>query len=107
MKVGIKSEVTPKNLHIFAAVVNVGMMLGLPEVVITSGTDSVHKVGSLHYTGNALDIRTFIYRPEMVGRIIGSLQVWLGNDYEVILEKDHIHIEYDPKHENHDNPKIA
>ena len=66
------------------------------ECVITAGTNGKHMEGSLHYKGLALDLRTF----NVSGRelqIKVALQQALGKDYDVVIEKDHIHVEYDPK----------
>lgn len=63
----------------------------------TSGEDSVHGARSLHPSGNAADLRTFhIPEPLRQGFTTG-LAVALGVEYDVVLEKDHIHMEYDPK----------
>lgn len=64
---------------------------------ITSGVDGTHKAGSLHYSGDALDWR--IWESNAAGvtsQIVGELAGYLGADYDVILESDHIHVEYDP-----------
>ena len=63
------------------------------ECVVTSGRDGKHMEGSLHYEGKALDIRTYNVLEALVKEIKDSL----GVGYDVILEKDHIHIEWDPK----------
>lgn len=65
------------------------------EMVITSGKDGVHGNNSLHYQGKAVDLRIW----NVLQSLVGYLQSELGPDFEVILEKDHIHIEYDPRHD--------
>jgi hypothetical protein len=65
------------------------------EMVITSGKDGVHGNNSLHYQGKAVDLRIW----NVLQSLVGYLQSELGPDFEVILEKDHIHIEYDPHHD--------
>jgi hypothetical protein len=67
------------------------------EIVITSGLDGKHSRKSLHYSGNAFDIRTFIYTTSEVNKLIPALKLVLGSDYDVVYEGNHIHIEYDPK----------
>jgi len=67
------------------------------ELVITSGTDGVHMQGSKHYEGLAVDIRSRTIRAENLSRFIVNLKDALGVDFDVVLENDHIHIEYDPK----------
>ena len=91
----VKTGVTPRNLVIAAAIANVGEILGL-GMVITSGTDGIHKKGSKHYTGEALDLRISNIPPALIQKVIVNLQKRLGDGYQVIREHDHIHIEYDP-----------
>ena len=65
------------------------------EVTVTSGRDGIHMKNSRHYTGDAIDIRsTDMKLPEYTTRKIGEE---LGNNFDVLFENDHIHIEYDPK----------
>lgn len=66
--------------------------------VITSGTDGQHASGSLHYSGDALDLRRWDADAKGVTNSVVSELIWyLGDDYDVILERDHIHVEFDPK----------
>lgn len=65
------------------------------EPVLTSTWEGVHLPWSKHYTGNALDFRTpEKHDPDIV---IQRLRELLGDNYDVLFEGDHIHIEYDPK----------
>lgn len=67
---------------------------GCPTIV-TSVVDGEHMHGSLHYVGAAADIRT----PENGSEsITDDLARSLGNNYDVVLEESHIHIEFQPKH---------
>lgn len=64
---------------------------------LTSGTDGKHGAESLHYSGLAVDIRISnledaIPTKEAREKIANALSV----EYDVVLEPDHIHIEYDP-----------
>lgn len=70
--------------------------VGLP-CVITSGSDGKHGPNSLHYCGKALDFRTNSLRPEQVHPVYMALKQALGAQYDVVLESDHIHCEFDPK----------
>lgn len=63
-------------------------------LTITSCTDGQHKEGSLHYEGLAVDLRLPNAGKE---KVVGQLAGRLGTEYDVILEADHIHVEYDPK----------
>lgn len=72
------------------------------ELVITSGTegdvsDGVHKKTSKHYTGEAFDFRIWQFKESQLPLVVSNLQRKLGKDYDVVLEKTHIHVEYDPK----------
>lgn len=66
------------------------------EAVITSAKDGKHSEKSLHYQGLALDLRTW----NLGGReaqAAGEIRRTLGPEYDVVLEKDHLHIEWDPE----------
>jgi hypothetical protein len=65
------------------------------SLVITSVTDGRHSAGSLHYTGDAIDLR--LPTPSTRDQIVSQLRTALGDSYDVLLEADHIHIEYDPR----------
>ena len=64
------------------------------ELVITSTYEGTHGEGSLHYCNDAIDIRA-VDRYGITTKI--DLKIELGKDYDVVLERDHIHVEYDPK----------
>lgn len=63
------------------------------ELIITETYGGNHGEGSLHYCNDAVDIR----RPIKPDAVIKALKRALGKDFDVILEHNHIHIEYDPK----------
>lgn len=65
--------------------------------VLTSGTDSVHGDHSHHYKGYAIDIRTRDIPGDVLNKIVEEIQFRLQGQFQVILEGDHIHIEFDPK----------
>lgn len=67
------------------------------EIVVTSLLDGIHSKNSFHYTGLAFDIRTWIYKSKQIPGFVSKIKEQLGKNYDVILEEDHIHIEYDPK----------
>lgn len=67
------------------------------EALITSVNDARHGKSSLHYNGCAVDIRSrWFTHPQQV---LGLCKEALGNspDYDMILESDHFHLEYQPK----------
>lgn len=68
------------------------------KMVITSVIDGKHMKGSKHYQGLAIDVRINDKPKDGVHRFYYTLTYdSVLNDYDVVLEKDHIHIEYDPK----------
>lgn len=67
------------------------------DFVITSIKDGVHMKDSLHYSGKAFDFRFWNIPDIMRSRFVQELKVRLGQDYDVVLEVDHIHVEFDPK----------
>jgi hypothetical protein len=67
------------------------------EILITALFDGTHKKGSKHYEGNAFDIRKWHYNNDQLHSLLINLKENLGPDYDIIEEKTHIHIEYDPK----------
>lgn len=66
---------------------------GEMELIITSTYEGDHSPGSLHYANLAIDIR----KPVRNGKIKDWITETLGDDFDVVVEKKHIHIEYDPK----------
>ena len=65
------------------------------ELVVTSISEGKHQRASKHYTGCAADLR--MHMLPNPGLIVQFLRQALGEDFDVVLEKDHIHIEFDPK----------
>jgi hypothetical protein len=71
------------------------------ELVVTSLKDGKHSDASLHYSGNAFDLRTRTMTEEQLGLVYNSLKLRLKpRGFDVVLEKTHIHVEYDPKGRN-------
>lgn len=64
--------------------------------VVTSARDGEHMEDSLHYEGRALDLRHRQMPEERKTLICDELRDTLGNDWDVVCEDTHIHIEYDP-----------
>lgn len=65
--------------------------------VITSITDGAHSDASLHYSGCAVDFRT--RNVPDTAQLLKMVRAAFGNspDFDVILEVDHLHVEYQPK----------
>ena len=100
--VKVKSSVKPRILTMMAAIANVAQGLDEPvDVLITSGNDSVHMQGSLHYKDAALDIRSKNFPNATAKRhFMAAVLKRLGSGYQMILESDgkvqeHFHLEFD------------
>jgi len=64
------------------------------DLIITSTYEGTHSPSSLHYSDEAIDVDD---PPDHKEEITKKIKDSLGKDFDVILESDHIHIEYDPK----------
>ena len=81
--------------EILIALMNLTMCV--PEgITITSALDGEHMLGSKHYIGQAIDVRTFNWGEGQKQELRECLR-GLGRDYDVVQEHDHLHIEFDPK----------
>jgi hypothetical protein len=88
---GIKSEC----IHAMCEVDNCYKDFG-EELVITSVMDGQHGKNSLHYQGYAFDCRTRYFTLEEQEHVARLLRIYLGDNFDVVLESDHMHIEFDP-----------
>ena len=85
---GIRPEI------VLAMFIADGLRAGL---VITSVKEGQHAHKSLHYAGAAFDIRTRDWPPPEIGNFRDKLAAALGSsDFDVLIEKDHIHVEFQP-----------
>jgi len=67
------------------------------DFTITACVDGKHMTGSLHYAGAAIDVRTRELAADEVQKLIARIKSCLGDAFDVLLEVDHIHIEFQPK----------
>ncbi len=63
----------------------------------TGSMEGKHSRGSLHYIGAAIDLGIIDIQKAVLDDIFNDLNISLGDDYDVVLEKDHIHVEFQPK----------
>ena len=70
------------------------------DLVVTSVCDGRHSTGSLHYVGHAIDFRISNLSQTQVDPAVNMLRQNLGKDFDVVLEADHIHVEFQPKKGN-------
>ena len=66
------------------------------RVTLTSLNDGRHGEASAHYEGNATDLRIWGIE-HLVNEVADKMRSRLNRHYDVVVEKDHIHLEYDPK----------
>ena len=61
------------------------------DIFVTSCRDGMHGLGTLHHQGDAIDIRP------LSGYIVGDVEMCIGQGFDVVDERNHWHIEWDPK----------
>lgn len=66
------------------------------DCVITSATDGKHGAHSHHLKGCAVDLRTTGIPTETMGLIVVMIRERLSGEFQVVLEDDHLHVEFDP-----------
>lgn len=93
----------PAMAPVILAVAEAAERLGLPQPVITSGNDSRHSNGSLHYQDRALDFRGNNITDAQGFALQNEVRRILGSGYDVVFEtfannpaNDHLHVEFDP-----------
>jgi len=65
------------------------------EFWITSLNDKTHAPGSLHFKGRAFDCRTKNVDADILVSLHAAIAACLGPQFDVVLESDHIHVEYE------------
>lgn len=66
-------------------------------LVVTCGREGKHSATSLHYSGCAVDIRSRELSREQQ---LGVKAIFDGrgfNDFDLVIESNHFHLEYQPK----------
>ena len=67
------------------------------DLTITSVTDGKHGRGSFHYLGMAFDCRVRNLSDSQLREILRDIREALTVEFDVVFEKTHIHIEFNPK----------
>lgn len=70
-------------------------LLARVAVDINSIDDKAHGANSLHHFSLAIDLDTDGDRVEDLARLHGFLARYLPPEWDVVLEKDHVHVELD------------
>jgi conjugal transfer mating pair stabilization protein TraG len=100
-------NISPKMLPAIGEVAAAAEDLKLPRPFITSGNDSRHMAGSLHYKNLGIDFRGNNITDRQGYALRNLLRKRLGNQYDVLFEtfedpnNDHTHIEFDPPKRKH------
>ncbi len=97
LKAGVHGAVQPILLDGLLRAMTVYQKYRVPFMVTELLPTVKHMEGSLHESGLAADLRTRDIIPEMVPSLVANLRRELGPEWDVVLEKTHIHIEYDPR----------
>ena len=90
---GLRPEMVPALLAAYGIR---AVLLG-GDLVLTSAREGDHRSGSRHFVGLALDFRTRDLLPRERSRFASELRAALGDQYDVLLEGDHLHVEFDPR----------
>jgi hypothetical protein len=95
-KVGVELRVTEAINKILDGVHLAYFAVG-KVCMVTSGRDGEHQKASKHYQDMALDFRTFHLQFNELDTIVQAAKNTLGKDFDVVVEHDHLHVEFDPK----------
>lgn len=97
LKPGTRVEgTTPELLWAVLILMGISVDLGI-KVTITSISDGDHMSGSRHNCGAAFDVRTRHLTGKGKIELYDTLRERLNNEYDVVQEATHIHVEYDPR----------
>ena len=88
---------TPSILSIETVVDQTFQMIAGRDAIVTYSTNGRHIVGSFHYSGNAVDLRTRDLSSSDLALATTLLGQALGKRFDVLNKGDHLHIEFDPK----------
>ena len=89
--VGLKPEILDAQYSVFEEL----RRAGVATVYRTAGTNGSHSRNSLHYVGLAMD---FWWQGVRDGKVIcDAIAESLGDEYDVVWERSHLHIEFQPE----------
>lgn len=96
-KKGVKLQgIQPEMVAILPTLSKIWREMG-QTLVITSVCDGKHGIRSLHYSGLAIDCRTRYFSTEQKYELRDRVTRSLTDEFDVVLEDTHLHIEFDPK----------
>jgi hypothetical protein len=99
VKEGVRFRKLIPEIYLILPVIDEVFLNHSLDAVITSGNDSTHMTGSLHYVDRALDLRSHHLPAGSEEVVVNELRAALGLEYTVILEgrdtlNEHIHVGY-------------
>lgn len=97
-KDGVIVRIGPEIQRIFDVADQVHYEVTGQQALCTSGMEGNHIQESLHYRNLAVDLR--IWYTDEVGEtayFATELQRRLGDNFDVLLETTHVHVEFDPE----------
>ena len=95
LKRGVKVQGLQPEMLLALMVAQAAFLEKAIQLVITSALDGQHSARSKHKLGYAVDLRTRDMPPgDMALNLAGKIKSALGNEYFVLLESDHIHIQF-------------
>lgn len=96
LKQGVNPSGMRSEIMIAAIVANEVYATHGRNLVITSISDGKHSENSYHYKGLAIDCRTHYFSgQDEILQVASAITAHLGFCYDVVVESDHIHIEFD------------
>jgi len=104
-KKGVKLVgIRPEMVIFITVALGVADEMGLKELWVTSVVEGRHRKGSLHFVGHGLDLRNRAstgrlkrWPKEFTERFVRKLRSRLTSEYDIVVEKYHIHAEFQPK----------
>ena len=95
IKAGVKAGGIQPELLLAIMVIHGIYLRNSCPCTITSLMEGVHSTNSLHYKGRAVDIRTRDVSKPLLDAMVKEIKIGLGDEYDVVLEGDHLHVEWD------------
>ena len=95
-KMGAEGDLYPAMQKALTKISHVFWLHYKEDVLVTSKRDGTHSPGSLHYIGRGVDVR-YPRSCDNRQKLAQQLREALGPSFDVVVEGNHLHIEYDPK----------
>lgn len=97
LKYGVNPFLPIRILEQIKGIDTIFQMEAKREAIMTSSNDGKHGKNSLHHKNEAWDFRIRDMEKDNKENAKHKLKHLLGKDWDVVLERTHCHLEYDPK----------